>query len=49
MTAMGFITLPTPSEHSAPMEELRKMVLRWYPELKEKVGSAKLASTTLSP
>jgi translocation protein SEC63 len=36
MTAMEFITLPTPSDHSVPMEELRKQVLRWQPELKEK-------------
>jgi translocation protein SEC63 len=34
--AMEFITLPTPSEHSVPIEELRKGVLRSTPDLKDK-------------
>ncbi|GLC39388.1 hypothetical protein PLESTM_000891300 [Pleodorina starrii] len=34
--AMEFITLPTPSEQSAGLEELRKLVLRNNPDLKDK-------------
>ncbi len=34
--AMEFIVLPTPSEHVAPIDELRKMVLRFQPDLKDK-------------
>ncbi|KAG2485811.1 hypothetical protein HYH03_015521 [Edaphochlamys debaryana] len=34
--AMEFITLPTPSEQTLGLEELRKMVLRSNPDLKDK-------------
>ncbi|EFJ44468.1 molecular chaperone [Volvox carteri f. nagariensis] len=34
--AMEFITLPTPSEQTAGLEELRKLVLRNNPDLKDK-------------
>jgi hypothetical protein len=33
---MEFIVLPTPSEHIAPIDELRKMILRSQPDLKDK-------------
>ena len=33
---MEFITLPTPSDHAVPMEELRKLVLSSSPDLKDK-------------
>lgn len=33
---MEFIVLQTPSEHIAPIDELRKMVLRIQPDLKDK-------------
>lgn len=36
VSAMEFITLPTPPDHTAPLEELRRMVLRHHPDLKEK-------------
>ncbi|GIL87084.1 hypothetical protein Vretimale_14247 [Volvox reticuliferus] len=34
--AMEFITLPTPSEQTAGLEELRKLILRDNPDLKDK-------------
>ncbi|GIL50242.1 hypothetical protein Vafri_6471 [Volvox africanus] len=34
--AMEFITLPTPSEQTAGLEELRKLILRNNPDLKDK-------------
>ena len=32
--AYEFIVMPTPSEQAASLEELRKSILRLYPELK---------------
>lgn len=34
--AMEFIMLPTPSEQTPALEELRKLVMRYHPDLKEK-------------
>eukprot|EP00798_Chlamydomonas_sp_ICE-L_P003001 gene3002-13015_t len=45
--AMEFISMPTPSEQGAALEELRKMVLRYAPELKEKPAFWKRKSSVL--
>ena len=34
--AMEFINLPTPAEHNMALDDLRKIVLRHNPDLKEK-------------
>jgi translocation protein SEC63 len=45
--AVEFITLATPPEHTAPMEELRRAVLRAYPDLKDKAAFWKRKASVL--
>eukprot|EP00197_Chlamydomonas_leiostraca_P010453 CAMPEP_0202862194 /NCGR_PEP_ID=MMETSP1391-20130828/3321_1 /ASSEMBLY_ACC=CAM_ASM_000867 /TAXON_ID=1034604 /ORGANISM="Chlamydomonas leiostraca, Strain SAG 11-49" /LENGTH=714 /DNA_ID=CAMNT_0049541695 /DNA_START=168 /DNA_END=2313 /DNA_ORIENTATION=+ len=45
--AMEFISMPTPAEQVAPLEELRKSVLRAYPDLKDKAPFWKRKASVL--
>lgn len=45
--AKEFITMHTPSEHQPACEELRKMVLRHHPDLKEKAAFWKRRGSVL--
>ncbi len=45
--AVEFITLLTPADHMAPMDELRKAVLRHYPDLKDKAQFWKRKASVL--
>lgn len=38
LCAMEFITLYTPPEHNAPLDELRRLVMPYYPELMSKTN-----------
>ncbi|GFH31320.1 molecular chaperone, partial [Haematococcus lacustris] len=45
--SMEFITLATPSDHMAPIDELRKTLLRWQPDLKDKAAFWKRKASVL--
>ncbi len=45
--AAEFIMLPTPAEHTVAIDELRKVVLRHYPDLKDKAPFWKRKASVL--
>ena len=45
--AMEFISMPTPADQTQSLDDLRKMVLRYHPDLKEKTAFWKRKASVL--